>query len=288
MTVTFRGAGSVDLVGDIEGPWSGPPVVLLHGGGQTRHAWGGTTKALAAQGFLAVTLDLRGHGSSDWAPDGDYSISAYADDLRAVIQQIGRPVALVGASLGGLTSLIATGEQPRLDATAVVLVDVTPRMDAAGRDHIGGFMRSHPEGFATVEEAADAVSSFLPHRPRPADVSGLRKNLRVGEDGRYHWHWDPAFLALNRLGEETSRPERFEAAARQIDIPILLVRGGSSEVVSEEGASAFREVVPSAEYVDVPGARHMVAGDQNDIFTFAVVEFLDRTVLGLGAAPTHS
>jgi len=96
MTVRFRGAGSIALAADALGRWDGPPCLLLHGGGQTRHAWGGTTRALADAGFLALTLDQRGHGESDWAPDADYSPDAYVADLRAVLEQIGRPTALVG------------------------------------------------------------------------------------------------------------------------------------------------------------------------------------------------
>jgi len=278
MTVRFRAANGIELAADVAGPWHGPLAVLLHGGGQTRHAWGGTTHVLATQGFLALSLDLRGHGESDWAPDGDYGIDAHAADLRAVVTALGRPALLVGASLGGLTALIAAGETPRLATPAIVLVDVTPRIDPGGRERIMEFMRSHPEGFASVEEAADAVSAFLPHRPRPSDVSGLAKNLRRDADGRYRWHWDPAFMSAGRLGKDTMNPERFEDAARTISAPTLLVRGGKSEIVSAEGVAAFQKVMPHAEYVDVPEARHMVAGDQNDVFSFAVVEFLTRTV----------
>ena len=201
MPVRFAG-DSVTLTADVEGAWSGPAVLLLHGGGQTRQSWGGTSQVLADVGFLALTVDQRGHGESDWAADGNYGISAYARDVRAVASQLGRPVALVGASLGGLASLLAVAEQPGVDATALVLVDVTPRMRQDGRDRIGDFMRGKPEGFASVEEAADAVSQYLPDRPRPKDVSGLRRNLRPGPDGRLHWHWDPKFLD-SRLQDET-------------------------------------------------------------------------------------
>lgn len=276
MTVRFSGAERVTLAADVYGPWKGPAVVLLHGGGQTRHAWGATAQTLADEGYFSVALDLRGHGESDWAPDGDYGIGAYAADLRAVVASLERPCALVGASLGGLTSLLAVGEEPAVDCTAVVLVDVVPRMEVDGRNRIGEFMRGRPEGFASVEEAADAVSAFLPHRPRPADVSGLRKNLRLDGDGRYHWHWDPAFMS-GRLQDTVAVPERFERAAEAIRSPMLLVRGGSSEVVSEQGAAAWQRLVPGAELVDVAGAGHMVAGDRNDVFMANVVEFLLRT-----------
>lgn len=277
MAVRFTGSQGVELAADLTGRWGDPLVVLLHGGGQTRFSWGGTAAALAEDGFLAVAVDARGHGESDWAPDGDYSIERYADDLRRVAGQLGRPVALAGASLGGLTSILAAGEEPAITCTALVLVDVTPRMNETGKAAIAAFMLAHPEGFASVEEAADAVSTYLPHRPRPADVSGLRKNLRHGDDGRYYWHWDPRMLQRHPgSGPGGAQPERFEKALASMQLPVLLVRGGSSEVVGEEDVAAFRSVAPHAEYIDVPDAAHMVAGDRNDVFTGAVVDFLGR------------
>lgn len=276
MTVRFTGS-DVGLAADVEGAWSGPAVVLLHGGGQTRQSWGATSRVLADAGFLAITVDQRGHGESDWASDGDYGIGAYAQDVRATIRHIGRPVALVGASLGGLASLLAVAEPPGADATALVLVDVTPRMRQDGRDRIGEFMRSRPEGFDSVEEAADAVSQYLPDRPRPRDVSGLSRNLRLGADGRLHWHWDPRFLD-SRLESDTGHPARFEDAAARVSVPMLLVRGGNSDVVGEDEADALLRVAPRAQALDVAGAGHMVAGDRNDIFSSAVVEFLIKNV----------
>lgn len=276
MTVRFAGSG-VTLAADIGGAWSGPVALLLHGGGQTRHAWGATSQVLADAGFLAITVDQRGHGESDWASDGDYGIGAYARDVRAIAGEIGRPVALVGASLGGLASLLAVAEPPGVDYTAMVLVDVTPRMRQDGRDRIGEFMRSRPDGFASVEEAADAVSQYLPERPRPKDVSGLARNLRAGPDGRLHWHWDPKFLD-SPLQSDTGDPARFEKAAARVTVPMLLVRGGDSDVVGEDEAGALLRVAPRAQAMDVADAGHMVAGDRNDVFSSAVVEFLIKNV----------
>jgi pimeloyl-ACP methyl ester carboxylesterase len=276
VTVRFRGAGSIELAAEAEGPWTGPPCLLLHGGGQTRHAWGATARALGEAGFLALSLDQRGHGDSTWAEDADYSLDAYGSDLRHVLEQIGRPAALVGASLGGLASLIATGEPPRADCSALVLVDITPQLDPRGRDRVGAFMAAHTGGFASIEEAADAVAAYLPHRPRPANTTGLARNLRLGEDGRYRWHWDPAFVTSNWPPQRYHRTDRFEQAAAAVTCPLLLVRGARSEIVSEAAVQAFLRVAPGAEYVDVAGAAHMVAGDRNDAFTASVLEFLRR------------
>jgi pimeloyl-ACP methyl ester carboxylesterase len=278
MVVRLNGAGSVTLAADVEGPRSGPPVLLLHGGGQTRHAWRRARHALAEAGFLALAVDLRGHGDSDWATDGDYSHEAYADDLRAAARQLGRPVALIGASLGGVAAMLAAGESPRVDCSALVLVDVTPRMSVAGRAHVLAFMGAHPDGFDSVEQAADAVAAYLPHRPRPSDPSGLRKNLRETADGRLRWHWDPRFVTGRSPRRDDVAAERLEAAVRATGIPKLLVRGGASDLVSEEFAADFLALVPDAEYVNVPGAAHMVAGDDNDAFAASVVDFLRRRV----------
>ncbi len=265
----------VRLAGDAYGDPSAPPVILLHGGGQTRHAWRGTAAALAARGWHAVAMDLRGHGESGWAPDGDYRMNAFVRDLRAVAAWLGRPPVVVGASLGGFTALVAEGEATEPFAAAIVLVDIVPRTEPKGVARIIAFMTGHPDGFATLEEAADAIAGYLHHRPKPKDLGGLRKNLRLGADGRYRWHWDPRMLSGDQRINASRDPERMERAARGLRVPTLLVRGRMSDIVSEAGARHFLELVPHARYVDVSDAGHMVAGDRNDRFTNAVVEFLE-------------
>ncbi len=284
-SVTFEAGGGVTLRGDAWGSPASPPVLLLHGGGQTRHSWSGTSRALADEGWYAVALDLRGHGESDWAPRGEYGVEAFVEDARAVAEALGRRPAIVGASLGGITGLLAEAESPKAVAAAIVLVDVTPRLEPGGVERIIDFMTACPEGFATLEEAADAIAAYRRHRSRPKDLSGLAKNLRRGDDGRYRWHWDPAFLgaregaAAERSGESSvNDPERLMAAARRLRVPTLLVRGRESDVVSERGAHEFGRAVPHARLADVSGAGHMVAGDRNDAFTSAVVDFLRSEV----------
>lgn len=272
----WRGARGVTIAGDSWGDEAGPLVILQHGGGQTRHAWRGTGEMLGAAGYHVVALDARGHGDSDWAPDGVYGQDSMVEDLVAVIGALGRrrPV-LVGASMGGGTSLVAVGEG-RVDAAALVLVDIAPQVETDGVKKIAAFMNLRPEGFDTLDEVAEAIASYQPHRTRPRTLDGLAKNVRLGTDGRYHWHWDPRF----RLGhyDLEQRRARLEACSRSLTLPTLLVRGGLSDVLSEEGAQRFLALCPHSEYVNVADAAHMVAGDRNDIFATAVVDFLQRSL----------
>lgn len=252
-------------------------VVLLHGGGQRRHSWHGTGRRLAGRGWTAIAVDTRGHGDSDWPPDGDYSLDALAGDLAAVVRAIGEPAVLIGASLGGMTALIGQGEGGDL-ARALVLVDVVPRLEPAGVRRIVDFMSAAPGGFASLEEVAAAIRGYNPHRKGPRSSDGVRKNVRRGPDGRWYWHWDPALL---RGGDERTRAadyRRARAAAARITVPTLLVRGGRSDVVSAEGVAELLELIPAARHFDVSEAGHMVAGDDNDLFAERVTEFLDTAL----------
>jgi pimeloyl-ACP methyl ester carboxylesterase len=280
----WPGAGGVTIAGDSWGDPAGPLVLLQHGGGQTRHAWKAAGEALGAAGYHAVAFDARGHGDSDWAPDGVYGLDAMVEDLKCVVAALGhrRPV-LVGASMGGGTSLVAVGED-HIDATALVVVDVAPQIEVEGVEKIKAFMGQRPDGFASLEEVAAAIASYQPHRARKRNLEGLVKNVRLGADGRYRWHWDPRFRTVAR--DLDKRRERLEACARGLRLPTLLVRGGLSDVLSEEGARAFLRLCPHAEYVNVAGAAHMVAGDRNDVFGNAVVGFLGR-VVPVGGEPVQ-
>ena len=276
--------GDVTLAGDAWGDPKGPLVLLQHGGGQTRHAWKGAGERLGAAGYRAIAFDARGHGDSDWAADGNYTQDAMVEDLLRLVELLGdpRPV-LVGASMGGGTSLTAVGED-RLDATALVLVDIAHRVEPEGVKKIRAFMGQKPDGFDSLEEVAAAIASYQPHRKRKNNLDGLAKNVRIGANGKYRWHWDPKFHAGIR--DVDARQQRMTACARNLSLPTLLVRGGLSDILSEEGAREFRELCPRAEYVNVTDAGHMVAGDRNDIFAGAVIEFLSRTV-PVGGAPAH-
>ncbi len=274
--------GGLTLAADEAGAVGDPNVLLFHGGGQTRHAWGRATQALAARHWHAVTFDLPGHGDSEWAPDGDYGLDVFSASVAGVARQYDRPV-LVGASLGGLAGLGAIGQGLVPDAAGLVLVDITPRFEPAGVERIRDFMRQGVDGFDSLEDVADAIASYVPNRQRTRNLAGLTKNVRQRDDGKWVWHWDPRFMS--RVDEGTGEPtagrysgDRIRESARNVKLPVLLVHGASSDVVSPEGVAELKELIPHALIVDVAGAGHMVAGDRNDNFNNAVIDFLEQVV----------
>ena len=275
-TVKFRGSNLV-LIADEWNRGSDPArpsILLLHGGGQNRFSWKNTGQILADEGFHVVALDSRGHGDSDRSPDASYTVDALCADTLAVLDQIGRPVILIGASMGGMTGMLVADVAGPEKVTKLVLVDVVPRYDKDGSARIRDFMASGVNGFETLEEAANAVAAYLPYRTKPRSPEGLRKNLRL-RDGRWYWHWDPAFLTAPD-DDRFVRMQKLEEAVADLTIPILLIRGKLSDVVSPEGVKDFLAKVPRAEFVELSDAGHTAAGDDNDAFSDVVVQFVSR------------
>lgn len=277
------GLGGVRIVADRQGDPRARAVVFLHGGGQTRRSWGRAAAAVARRGWQAITIDLRGHGESDWSSEGDYRVVSFAKDVEEVLRGLPPHPVLVGASLGGFTSMLLAGKLSPGIAGAVVLVDIVPDMEQSGATRIHNFMSDRVEsGFASLEEVADAIAEYNPHRPRPTDLEGLTTNLRRRGD-RWYWHWDPQFISGTATFPpfEVTDADRMYTAVEAIlrdGVPMLLIRGQMSDLVSQERADEFLARFPQVEFTDVRGAGHMVAGDRNDIFADAVLDFLSRHV----------
>ena len=261
------------------GDEANPSIVFSHGFGQTRHAWDGTAVALARAGWHCVTADARGHGDSGQRSDGDYHYDQLVHDLVRIAQQTAggdgaladeeKPI-LVGASMGGLVGLAAQALQAPF--RALVLVDITPRWEAAGVERILAFMRAHPQGFASYVEAADEIARYLPHRTERKSEGSLRQLLVRGDDGRLRWHWDARMLDFATRDAERLQRDLL-AAAGTIRVPVLLISGGRSDIVSDATITEFLAHVPHATHVRLDQATHMVAGDANDAFTQAVLHF---------------
>ena len=274
----FEGFEGIRLVADVRGDPDAWPVLFLHGGGQTRFAWGRTAEILAQEGWRTIALDQRGHGESDWAANGDYSFTSFCADTVAVCDELGKPPVLVGASLGGMSAMLAEGTSDRTVSCGLVLVDITAKTNSAGIERITTFMKSGFNGFDTLEDAADAIAAYTPHRPRRVNPEGLKKVLRQ-RDGRWYWHWDPQFIVQDRTEVV---PDRLigllDVAMSNIRVPTMLVWGLLSDVVTREGVDQLLEQIPDATVVEVDGAAHMIAGDRNDAFSEAVITFLAERI----------
>ena len=271
----FKGHGGLKIAADVWGSNNKKLVILLHGGGQTRHAWGETGKKLAEAGYHAVALDLRGHGDSEWHPDGDYTIKAYKEDLVSIIKEINKPASLIGASLGGMASLLLAGDEVNLNlCTALIMVDIGIYPDPEGSDRIVSFMLSGERGFESLEDVAQSISNYLPHRQKPKDLHGLKKNLRLKEDGRYYWHWDPRFIRRRPGSRDKGYFNLQLKAAEKVVVPTLLIRGALSDVVTMEDVEYFSSVIGHAKFVEIEKAAHMIAGDRNDAFAEEAIKFL--------------
>ncbi|HEX7340122.1 MAG TPA: alpha/beta hydrolase [Rhodanobacteraceae bacterium] len=261
-----------------------PAVLFAHGFGQTRQAWQGSARTLAAHGCRCVSFDTRGHGQSGRTPDGAYAMQQFVDDLAAMAAAQPAPPVLVGASMGGLLGLVLAGEAQPAPFRALVLVDITPRWESAGNERVLAFMRAHPDGFADLDHAAQAVAAYLPQRRERKTAAQLEPLLRRGDDGRLHWHWDPAMLDTVGAAAASYQP-RLLAAARRIDVPVLLLSGGRSDMVSAATIDEFLQLVPHARHVRLPDATHMLAGDANDAFTREVARFVDDLPQPAGVQP---
>jgi pimeloyl-ACP methyl ester carboxylesterase len=273
-TVRFITSDGVVIVGDVGGAQSAPTVVLMHGGGQTRHSWARTMRALLGSGYRVINYDARGHGDSAWSAEGVYSLPRLAADLRTILQSVHAPFALVGASMGGVTALeaVADGLRP----AAVVLVDIVLQPERSGVERIRSFMTGNPDGFANLDEAVAAVAAYNPNRANPGEPRGLMRNLRLGSDGRLHWHWDPRVVSGDVAQNLVAMERIIERLTTVSGVPVLLIRGRHSDVLSDANVAEFRRYVPGAEVHEVAGAGHMVAGDSNEIFARDLVGYLKR------------
>lgn len=278
----LHGAEGLRLVADAYGPIDGPPALLLHGLGQTRQSWGLAAEKLGGQGWRAYAVDQRGHGDSDRSPAGAYAHADVAADVLALCEALKRRPLIIGASMGGVAAMVAQGTSDAQLYRGLVLVDITPDVDVEGARRILAFMSVNPEGYASLEEAAESIAAYRGAGRGKASTRGLSRVLREGTDGRWRWHWDPRILDARKgwLDDPKAAEAYLErmragmtAGVRKLHVPTMLVRGGSSDVVTREAAEALLKMIPHAKFVDVADASHMVAGDRNDIFSAAVLEF---------------
>jgi non-heme chloroperoxidase len=248
-----------------------PPLVLLHGMGQTCHTWDFFAEAMSPH-FHVMAFDQRGHGDSDWAHDRDYSRTAMVGDVAAFTHALGlERFLLAGMSMGGMNSICFAAEHAQR-VEALIVVDIGPRIEKEGVRHIRDFMSNHRE-FVDLDEAAAIIHRFNPRRP----LEAVRNftcvyNLKQLPSGRWTWKYDSYFSDAHRVPDARMHDQLAEAA-RRVRCPTLLVKGAESDVFSLEGAREFQTLIPDAEFSLVPGAGHSVMGDNPAGFETAVRQF---------------
>ncbi|WP_337185658.1 alpha/beta fold hydrolase [Phenylobacterium sp.] len=271
--ISFEGFGGVRLVGESWGDRDAPTVLLLPGGGQSKSAYRHAARALADAGRRAICVDLRGHGESDWPTDARYDLDALSKDVVAILRQVGARPVVVGASLGGMAALAAVGESEVELASGLVLVDAAPGIQGEEATRVRALIQRYASGFSDVGEALEAARALSPHRSRGGGADGLAHQLRSDDGGRLRWKWDERSVSGFQA---VAVAERLEAAARNIRIAVLLMRGGESNMVTAEAVERLQALFHDAEAVEIPGAGHLVASDRADEFDAALLAFLER------------
>jgi pimeloyl-ACP methyl ester carboxylesterase len=259
----------------------GPVVLLLHGFLEHAHAWHLVGPRLAAAGYRAAALDLRGHGDSGWVGAGGYyHFADYASDVAFVVRALGGRVALVGHSMGATAAMLWAGTEPER-VRGLVLVD------GLGPPDMG--MASAPQRFATwigdLERAstrtsrpitldqgtvrlAERFARFPPDVVRHMAVHGSRE-----VEGGRAWKFDPL--------HQTTSPQPFLAAQaegfwRRITCPVLYVEGAESPLRLEPAETDRRLAILRARRVAIPGSGHHPHLERPDAFCEALVTFLAR------------
>jgi pimeloyl-ACP methyl ester carboxylesterase len=271
--VRYYGDG-LELAGSAYGDPGAPPVLFFHGGGQSRSAWLGSARTVADAGYYGISFDLRGHGDSDWAADGDYLLDAYGRDVERLLTQFERPVTLVGASRGGQSVLVGGARHPER-VRLIMLADVAPDIRNDGVDGIRAFFAEGEAGFDTLDQAADSLARHL-DQPLIADASKLARSMRKDEANRWHWRWDPA-TGHREFLYPPSENESLLIAAAQVTSPLVLVRAELSHLLTHEGVAKFKRLAPQLEVVTAPGVGHMFTADRNDGFAAQLLDWLART-----------
>lgn len=275
--IRLQGDG-LELAGSAYGDPADPPVLFFHGGGQSRNAWLGSAKTVSEAGYYGISFDLRGHGDSDWAADGDYLLDAFGRDVENLITHFDQQVTLVGASRGGQAALVGGSRHPNR-VRLIMLADVAPMMRDDGVDGIRAFFAEGEVGFATLDEAANSLARHL-NQPRMDDSSRLARAMRKDDAGRWHWRWDPATGKRDFL-HPPSEGEALLAAAARVKSPIVLVRAELSHLLTDEGVDRFQQLAPQLEVITAKGVGHMFTADRNDAFAAQLLECLERTPAGV-------
>ncbi len=254
--------------------WGSPnalPLLCLHGITQTAHSWDEVAEALSSD-YRVICLDQRGHGDSDWAPNGEYNRQGMATDVEALTDALGLSrFLLCGMSMGGINSITFTARHPQ-KVTALVIVDVSPEIKTEGVQNIRSFIQASDE-LDSFEAFVERAHQFNPRRSLDNIRSRLSHNLKQLPNGKWTWKYDKALRSGERSFNASGLLDLWDDVAK-IRCPTLILKGAESDILSSEGAEKLRAAIPESRLVVIPGAGHSVMGDNPQAFVEATRAFL--------------
>ena len=256
------------------GDAANPTVLMLHGNAQQAHSWDFISLALS-EDYHVLALDQRGHGDSDWARDGDYSVEAQTGDLGGFVEKAGlEGFVLIGHSMGGRNSYVWASQNPT-KLNGLVIVDTGPENRRRGSDRIRRF-KELPDELDTFEEFAERVQEYT-GRSREQVMGALKHSIRERPDGKWTWKYDKSMRGPDRQETGWSSEQLWECV-NQIDCPTLLVRGERSDLFMEETMVKMQSLIADCESVTISGAGHLVQGDNPVDFLTSVKGHLARVL----------
>ena len=254
-----------------------PTVVMLHGVSQQAHSWDFVSLALSPV-YHVISLDQRGHGDTDWAADGNYSIDAMQADIDGVIDSLGLDdFNLMGHSMGGRNSFIWASRHPET-LRSLTIVDTGPETQRRGQDRIRQF-RELPNNLDSFQEFAERVKEYT-GRTEEQVLGALKYSIREMPDGKWAWKWDPETRNRNRgqgRGDPAWPTERLWECVKAVDCPSLVLRGSRSDIFAEETLAKMGQVMTDCTTETIKNAGHLVQGDNPADFIIAAQGLLSRT-----------
>ena len=251
---------------------SNPSILMLHGNSQQSHSWDFVSLALSEQ-FHLIVLDQRGHGDSDWAGDGDYSIEAQQKDIDGFVQAVGLDgFTLMGHSMGGRNSYVWASRHPGA-LKALIIVDTGPQTQRTGSNRIQQF-KELPDELDSFDDFVQRVQEYT-GRTQEQVLGALKYSIRQRSDGKWTWKYDKIMRTPGARPPGWTSEQLWDCVGK-IDCPTLVLRGDRSDIFADDTMHRMEQVIPDCTTVTISNAGHLVQGDNPAEFLVEVGKFLGR------------
>ncbi len=252
---------------DYPGPegYDGPPVLCLHGLTRNSRDFADLAEHLSETRRVIVP-EMRGRGNSDYAPDSAaYNPGQYVADVEILLAEleIERWIA-IGTSMGGLMTMMMSAAKPGRLA-AVVMNDIGPEINPAGLDRIGGYVgqgRSYPTWVHAARSMAEVHGESFPDYGLDDWLEMAKRTLVVSQNGRISYDYDMAIAEPFKEGDGAAPPDLWPAFDTMRGVPMLLLRGELSDLLTEATVKQMGERNPAMVSVTIPRVGHAPTLDE--------------------------